>query len=336
MADKTYRLTFGLSDGSEKAVAFTAPQGETGKTAYEYAVDGGYTGTEEEFAAKLAEEAPGIHIGPEAPENNAVLWVDTDEESEETGGGINVTAEVGQTILVKAVDESGKPTEWEAVEYQPRTHYSEFDEAVLFPEATVSWDETTDYVGIMELTAPLVVGNTYRVMFNGVEYFCDAFDSDGMVTIGNARYLSSDGQDTGEPFVAIYSDGLCMLLGYSIDEDATADSAIVSIVEIMETVHKIPDKYVDKDFRITVTINADMETHTVDKTFEEIAKAYKAGKNITLLYKGYQNTYVYHLSTPSDDSFVFTVITGSNTDPYIRIATITSDDSISISSKHVV
>ena len=32
-------------------------KGSTGKTAFEYAVDGGYTGTEEEFAAKLAEEA---------------------------------------------------------------------------------------------------------------------------------------------------------------------------------------------------------------------------------------------------------------------------------------
>ena len=37
------------------------PQGDagaTGKTAYAYAQDGGYTGTEEEFAAKLAEENP--------------------------------------------------------------------------------------------------------------------------------------------------------------------------------------------------------------------------------------------------------------------------------------
>lgn len=62
MADKNYELTFKLSDGSEKSVGFTAPQGDPGKdgkTAYEYAKDGGYTGTEEEFAAKLAAENPG-------------------------------------------------------------------------------------------------------------------------------------------------------------------------------------------------------------------------------------------------------------------------------------
>jgi hypothetical protein len=32
------------------------PAGDPGKSAYQYAVDGGYTGTEEEFIAKLAAE----------------------------------------------------------------------------------------------------------------------------------------------------------------------------------------------------------------------------------------------------------------------------------------
>lgn len=57
-----------------------------GKTAYQYAQEGGYTGTEAEFAAKLAEE----YIPAPA------------------------AATVGQTIKVKAVDASGKPTAWEA------------------------------------------------------------------------------------------------------------------------------------------------------------------------------------------------------------------------------
>lgn len=39
-------------------------KGATGKTAYEYARDGGYTGTEEEFAAKLAVNfAPSARLG---------------------------------------------------------------------------------------------------------------------------------------------------------------------------------------------------------------------------------------------------------------------------------
>ena len=42
------------------------PSGADGKSAYQYAVDGGYTGTEEEFAAKLAEEMPGALPNPNA------------------------------------------------------------------------------------------------------------------------------------------------------------------------------------------------------------------------------------------------------------------------------
>ena len=37
-----------------------AIEGKEGKSAYQYAVDGGYTGTETEFAAKLAQEIPKI------------------------------------------------------------------------------------------------------------------------------------------------------------------------------------------------------------------------------------------------------------------------------------
>lgn len=57
-----------------------------GKTAYQYAQEGGYIGSEEDFNAKMAQ------------------------------GNIPIptSAEVGQTIVVKAVDQSGKPTAWEA------------------------------------------------------------------------------------------------------------------------------------------------------------------------------------------------------------------------------
>lgn len=42
------------------------PQGADGKTAYQYAQDGGYTGTEAKFAAKLAEEMPTALPNPNA------------------------------------------------------------------------------------------------------------------------------------------------------------------------------------------------------------------------------------------------------------------------------
>ena len=69
MADKKYKLNFELSDGSVQSVEFVVPQGEKGadgvngvdgidgvdgKSAYEYAKEGGYTGTETEFYEALA------------------------------------------------------------------------------------------------------------------------------------------------------------------------------------------------------------------------------------------------------------------------------------------
>ena len=50
-------------DGSDGA---PGPAGPTGKTAYQYAQDGGYTGTEAEFAAKLAQEIPAPYTLPTA------------------------------------------------------------------------------------------------------------------------------------------------------------------------------------------------------------------------------------------------------------------------------
>ena len=39
-----------------------------------------------------------------------------DESLGKVNGLVSVDAKVGQTVVVKAVDESGKPTEWEAVD----------------------------------------------------------------------------------------------------------------------------------------------------------------------------------------------------------------------------
>ena len=63
----TYDGTSDVSIHIPTIAGETGPQGEKGETgatgadgksAYEYAQDGGYTGTEAEFTAKLAEEAP--------------------------------------------------------------------------------------------------------------------------------------------------------------------------------------------------------------------------------------------------------------------------------------
>lgn len=52
-------------DGSEREVSFG--RGRNGKSAYEYAKDGGYTGTEAEFAQKLAAEYLTSESDPTVP-----------------------------------------------------------------------------------------------------------------------------------------------------------------------------------------------------------------------------------------------------------------------------
>ena len=98
--------------------------GQDGKTAYQYAVEGGYTGTEEAFSAKLAAEIPTVLPNPNALTFTGAVTGSYDGsaplevEIPSGGGGITVTntAAVGQTIKVSAVDETGQPTEWEAVD----------------------------------------------------------------------------------------------------------------------------------------------------------------------------------------------------------------------------
>lgn len=55
--------------GDTGATGPAGPSGSNGKSAYQYAVEGGYTGTEEEFAAKLAAEIP-----TELPNPNALTF----------------------------------------------------------------------------------------------------------------------------------------------------------------------------------------------------------------------------------------------------------------------
>lgn len=129
-----------------------------------------------------------------------------------SGGGVDVTASVGQTIVVKAVDENGKPTEWEAAEYQPRTHYEEWAE--LLPEPVSTADENGQF--LIPVDFVFTVGETYKINYNGTEYTCTAYEYiEGEVTavcVGNGAVFELS--DTGEPFFALTADGMLMAISY--------------------------------------------------------------------------------------------------------------------------
>lgn len=87
--------------GEQGPAGPTGASGADGKSAYQYAVEGGYTGTAEEFSEKMA----------------AVIPSKTSELTNDSGFiSSPATAVVGQVICVKAVDENGKPTEFETTD----------------------------------------------------------------------------------------------------------------------------------------------------------------------------------------------------------------------------
>lgn len=73
------------ADGNPGADGRPGNDGADGKSAYQYAVDGGYTGTEEEFAAKLAEEMP-----DKLPNPNALTFTGAVEGSYDGSVPLNV------------------------------------------------------------------------------------------------------------------------------------------------------------------------------------------------------------------------------------------------------
>ena len=124
------------------------------------------------------------------------------------GASIDVTASVGQTIVVEEVDANGKPTKWKAAEYQPRTHWT--GAKVLVPEHTLDAGisgPTMVMHGDIKLLG-LTVGKTYTVVFDGVTYTCvaevgeitqDGVNMIGIISIGNLGMFG--GTDNGLPFI---------------------------------------------------------------------------------------------------------------------------------------
>lgn len=186
----------------------------------------------EQFLAKAA----GMTSDCPEPITRVEMFLQKIAENGGGGGGnanIDVTAQVGQTIIVKEVDENGKPTEWEAVDYQPRTHWSE--EGVLC-EGTHEPSDSGEFV--LDSTPDLTVGKTYKIVWNGVEYSCvavDTTDTLGGVALGNVDALLGSG-DTGEPFVIAVVEGVCA--GAPLDGSTSVTLSIIG-----EKIIPIPVEY---------------------------------------------------------------------------------------------
>ena len=136
------------------------------------------------------------------------------------GSGIDVTASVGQTIVVEEVDANGKPTKWKAVDYP-------LEAEELIPQTTYAAQYTSSfgvYGYVFEFSKNIIAGQKYTVIFDGTKYNLTAkpatFNGISVVYIGNDILA---GDDTGEPFClgvfeGITPNGMISLIGFDGNE----------------------------------------------------------------------------------------------------------------------
>lgn len=193
------------------------------------------------------------------------------------------SASIGQTLIVKAVDENGKPTAWESADYQERTHWNEIVEGDILPitEFTSVYNES---MGINMALLPLCeleVGKTYTVIFDDVTYTCVAKtgEMNGMAYVGVGNDMFFGGEQTSEPFGVAYV-------------ESNSITGVIPLVEGTHTVriigeipvpHKIPREYL---YSKTIDFEWGVEDSTgwtayfksnLDITIQDIVKEIKSG-----------------------------------------------------------
>ena len=175
---------------------------------------------------------------------------------------VPTTAEVGQTVVVKAVDENGKPTEWEPADFpeQTQSDWNQNDttaagyvknrpfytgdpvEMVLVEESTVEFvKDGRQYGAFFPTSFNAEFGATYKVSWDGSIYTCVCENFNNLPIIGNQSIIGF-GSDTGEPFIIFNKLGLSETGWISLTTDTSA-SHTISISGTVVPVTKIDGKY---------------------------------------------------------------------------------------------
>ena len=205
---------------------------------------------------------------------------------------------VGQTVVVKAVNENGKPTEWEVVDtaptttdpnmqlvtdsngntvWQERTHYEgDLIESVVIAETTHDFTEDQFWYAMDELTLDMTGGKTYAITWDGVEYERTVIDTGwGTTYIGNG-YVYEITDDTGEPFLMLDEGG--GLVVCSAGDNAFAEHTF-SVTERSQHIEKLDEKFLPES---VITVNSISE-HTVG------SKYYVDGNAMGEIFNGYDS-----------------------------------------------
>lgn len=168
-----------------------------------------------------------------------------------------------------------------------RPFYTGAAETVLVEESTVSFaDDGGIYMAQFQSTFEAIVGETYKVYWDGSAYECTCADFNGDIVIGNLS-IGGQGSDTGEPFVMIVRNRIAAIEIYTAD---TSASHTFSISVFAPEVVKIDPKYLPSPLIIDAT-NLPTNTSLWRELREKIDSAYKNRREILLNVYG-DNSFV--------------------------------------------
>ena len=215
--------TFEVRNGSRGGVGPAGADGKDGKSAYAYAVEGGYTGTETEFAEKLAQDIPAT-----LPNPNALTFTGAVTGSYDGSESLTVEIPSGGSSVPKPL----------TYDYMPEGYPTKaMGTVTLIEEQELAFNEGGGgYVGFLTThELEIVEGQIYTVNWDGTEYECVAFVFGNDYGLGNLSLMGS-GDDTGEPFLCSYGyaddAGGVVDMFFTLDTSATHTISVKRIDEV--------------------------------------------------------------------------------------------------------
>ena len=210
------------------------------------------------------------------------------------GSGVDVTASVGQTIVVEEVDANGKPTKWKAADFQAKICGSEVVE--ILPETTFEIDPDDGAAFLPELA--LEAGMEYTVNYNGTEYVltCEELTpGSGVLALGNTPLILETG-DNGVPFLIVLEEGEWVLGAFD-----GAETVTLSIFGIKHT--PIPIEYLPNDLPYYIEMDYSWDSqkyvYTCYDTAENVKAVFDSGRLVRIKAKlvASNSMQVYGIST---------------------------------------
>ena len=205
----------------------------------------------------------------------------------------NSTVPSGSTPYQQSVTDGDGNAKWE-----DRLAYVTTEEQVIFSQEDIAFTEQNGVYASdsMPITA-ISLGEKVLVDFDGETYDCVAYkldaDSSSYAVQGSDHILIGNGllygpsEDTGEPFLIAYSRSNSEIVIVTL---LTNPTHTVSVTRVVETVHKIPEKFLSKGFIVNVVgeeTGPDGNTYLLfDKTDEEIKNALNNGSTVKLNSNG--------------------------------------------------